>query len=281
MIGLRIFEEEDSMGFEEVLGIILPIVYIVVGAALIWFVIELVMTIRKARSTVNSVQKQLEPTLDTVQKITANIEPVTAKVDPLVERVSLTVDAANLEILRVDQILEDASKITGSISNTLDSVDTVTNAPIEFVNSVTNRVRKVFKRKDASEESERLGAGQTAPEKNPVRNFVDTASDVAEQAIGDSQARYKERKAAQAARHQQNAERTQAIDDSAAKMADAIFGQSSRDVDTAEKQTAAANAADAAASAASDDAPKGAGTTDATSSAAPAADKTSTETKSA
>ena len=31
------------------------------------------------------------------------------------ERVSLTVDAANLEIMRVDQILEDVNEITDSV----------------------------------------------------------------------------------------------------------------------------------------------------------------------
>lgn len=91
------------MDFYEILNIALPAVYVVVGAALVWLVIELVATVRKARKTVDDLQKQVEPTLAHVESITAALEPAVAKVDPLVERVSLTVDAANLEIMRVDR----------------------------------------------------------------------------------------------------------------------------------------------------------------------------------
>ena len=109
------------MDISEVISIALPIVYVLVGAALIWLVIELVMTVRRTRKTVEEVQKQVEPTLASVERITASLEPVAAKVDPLVERVSLTVDAANLEIMRVDQILEDVNEITDSVSSAVDA----------------------------------------------------------------------------------------------------------------------------------------------------------------
>lgn len=51
------------------------------------------------------------------------------RVDPLVERLSLTVDAANLELMRVDQILEDVTQITDSVSKAAGAVDTVTERP--------------------------------------------------------------------------------------------------------------------------------------------------------
>ena len=37
------------MDFGEVMGVVLPIVYVVLGVALVWFVIELVITVRKTR----------------------------------------------------------------------------------------------------------------------------------------------------------------------------------------------------------------------------------------
>ncbi len=150
------------MDISEVISIALPIVYVLVGAALIWLVIELVMTVRRTRKTVEEVQKQVEPTLASVERITASLEPVAAKVDPLVERVSLTVDAANLEIMRVDQILEDVNEITDSVSSAVDAVDTVTSAPMELVNNVTNRMRSAFKPKRASDESVALGREKAA-----------------------------------------------------------------------------------------------------------------------
>ncbi|WP_251231540.1 DUF948 domain-containing protein [Adlercreutzia aquisgranensis] len=161
------------------LEILLPIVYIVVGVALVWFVIELVMTVRKTRSTVDSLQKQLEPTLDSVQKITASLEPAVAKVDPLVERVSLTVDAANLELMRVDQILEDVSDITDSVSSTVNSVDTIASAPMELVTSVASKVRTAFRPKRASDESAKLGAARAAQAQQSVEKPKKTLGEVA------------------------------------------------------------------------------------------------------
>lgn len=179
------------MDFNEIINLALPIVYVVVGLALIWFVVELVMTLRKTRKTVADIQKQVEPVLESVnrmtadleptikhvEQITAQLEPAVAKVDPLVDRVTLTIDAANLEIMRVDQILEDVTQITGTVSSTLDTVDAVTSAPLELVSSVTDKFRSKSKSHGASKESIGLGAGKSADSANPVRELVDAAAD--------------------------------------------------------------------------------------------------------
>ena len=114
----------------DVVNMILLIVYIVVGVALVWFVVELALTIRKARGTVDEMQAQLEPTLSNVQQLTEEAKP-------LMERVSLTVDAVNLEMLRVDDILQDVGSITDTASKTVNAVDNVTSAPLDLVNSLT------------------------------------------------------------------------------------------------------------------------------------------------
>jgi len=150
------------MDFGNILDIALPVVFVLVGIALIWLIIELVMTARKTRETVDGLQKQLEPTLKHVENITASLEPVSAKVDPLVERVSLTVDAANLEIMRVDQILEDVSEVTDTVSSAVNAVDAAANAPLELVNNITGRLRGAFKSPHASKESVDLGEQKAA-----------------------------------------------------------------------------------------------------------------------
>lgn len=174
----------------EILNIALPVVYIIVGVALVWFVVELALTFRKTRQTVaevnqtvNELHEQIKPTLDHVEKITAQIEPAASKVDPLVDRVSLTVDAANLEIMRVDQILEDVTQITDSVTKTMDTVDSVTSAPLDLVNSVTDKVRARLKPRGASEESVRLGRADSSEKASAVQDFVDAASDAAEAAV--------------------------------------------------------------------------------------------------
>ncbi len=134
----------------DVINMILPIVYIVVGVALIWFVVELILTIRRARGMADEVQKQIEPTLDNVQQLTEDVKP-------LVERVSLTVDAANLEIMRVDEILQDVNQITGTVTRAVDTVDNVANAPMDRVNSLTRKVRNKLGGKQASDISKEMG----------------------------------------------------------------------------------------------------------------------------
>lgn len=168
------------MEFSEIVNTVLPVVYVIVGLALVWLAVELAVTFRKTRETVTEMKKQLDPTLAHVEKITAQLEPVAGKVDPLVDRVSLTVDAANLEIMRVDQILEDVSQVTGSLTKTMDAVDTVTNAPLELVTSVTDKVRSKFKVRGASEESVRLGqANAVSTKPSAVSDLVDAVDDAA------------------------------------------------------------------------------------------------------
>lgn len=148
------------MDISQILDIAVPVVYVLVGIALIWFLVELVKFLRNTTKTVTDMKAQLDPTLVHVENITAALEPVVARVDPLVERVSLTIDAANLEIMRVDQILENVTDITESVSSATDAIDTAANAPMKFVNSATEKVRGVFKARKASDESIALGSGK-------------------------------------------------------------------------------------------------------------------------
>lgn len=193
------------MEFTAIINYALPVVYVAVGVFLLWLIVELALTMRRARKTVVEVQKQVEPVIANVERITtelepavqnvkaitAQLEPSIAKVDPLLDRVTLTVDAANLEIMRVDQILEDVTQVTGSITNTLDTVDAVTNAPLELVSSVTDKVRSAVKPRAASRESAGLGAGKSGVQPaNPVRDLVDAAAEAAGAAAG----RYRNRK---------------------------------------------------------------------------------------
>lgn len=186
------------MDIGSVLAIVLPIVYIIVGVALVWFVVELALTIRRTRTTVSSVHEQIEPTLDHVNTITKSIEPVAAKVDPLMDRVSLTVDAANLEIMRVDQILEDVGQMTGTVTKTLDTVDSVTSLPLDAVNSVTSKLRSIFKKPQASEQSQDLGRekaadgaarpqSQPAKPDTPLNRHVEQAADQMKQVQADAE----------------------------------------------------------------------------------------------
>lgn len=168
----------------DIFSILLPAVYIIVGAALVWFVVELAITLRKVRSTVVDMKSQLDPTLENVDKMVAELKPSIGKVDPLMDRVTLTVDSVNLELMRVDGILEDVSKISGSVSKTVDAVDTVTSAPLDIVTNVTKKVRSKFRPKYASDESVDLGSeGASAEPSNPFTEFVNVAGNAAAESV--------------------------------------------------------------------------------------------------
>lgn len=150
------------MDINEIIGIILPIVFIGVGIALIVFIIELVKLLKNVNTTVTDITKRVDPLLENVETMTKDIQPAITKVDPLMDRVQLTVDSLNLEMMRVDQILEDLSEITDSASSATTAVENITSAPLQAVNSVAARVRTAFGGKSASEESEQLAEQRVA-----------------------------------------------------------------------------------------------------------------------
>lgn len=224
----------------EILDIILPIVYIVVGVALVWFVVELVITIRKVRGKAMDTIDELDPTLKNIETMVGDIQPTIKKVDPLVDRVTLTVDSVNLELMRVDEILEDVSQMTGAVSKTLTAVDNVTSAPVDIVNSVTKKVRSKFRPKYASDESVAAGL-EGAPEQktNPIADFADTAIDAAGEAFREQHDKAAARKVEREAYEAEKEAKIEKMDATSGRLADQILD----DVDTDSDASAAANEA--------------------------------------
>ncbi|MCI9261297.1 DUF948 domain-containing protein [uncultured Adlercreutzia sp.] len=256
------------MDFAAVVNVALPIVYVLVGAVLVWFVVELALTIRSTRSTIDDAHKELVPTLQNVEKITAQVDPLVGnvntllteevqplvakvnesmtgvkpavdRVDPLLERLSLTVDAANLELMRVDQILEDVTQITDSVSKVAGSVDTVTSAPIDLVNTLTGRLRNRFKPRYASDESVTLGAaadaaaheGEPAPRQATVADAVSAVGSAASALVSEQKARMAERKAEGKARQAKAQSFEDQLDGTAATITNAAVTATDGDTD--------------------------------------------------
>ena len=150
------------MDINVILNGILPVVFGLVGIALIVFVIELIKIMKVTRSMIEDVKPKLDKTMANVEEMTTSITPVMDKVEPMVDSLQLTVDSVNLEMMRVDQILEDVTDITDAASSATAAVDNITNAPINAVNNVATRVRSVFGSKNASNESAKLAEQRVA-----------------------------------------------------------------------------------------------------------------------
>lgn len=222
----------------EILDIILPIVYIVVGLGLVWFLVELVITIRKVRTKAMDTIDELDPTIKNIETMVGDIQPTIKKIDPLVDRVTLTVDSVNLELLRVDEILEDVTQMTGTVSKTLTAVDNVTSAPVDIVNSVTKKVRSKFRPKYASDESVAAGLeGSPEQKTNPIADFADTAIDAAGEAFREQHDKAAARKVEQAARDAAKEAKDEKMGVTSDRLADQILD----DVNTDSDEAGAAN----------------------------------------
>lgn len=100
-------------------------------------------------------------TMKSVQNMAAEAEkevtPALTKVNPMVDKAELMLDTVNLEMLRVDSILEDVEQITDVAGKAATTVDTVTSAPAEAVTSLIDRIRGTFDSKRSNKlKQERL-----------------------------------------------------------------------------------------------------------------------------
>lgn len=146
------------MDVNNILIAVLIVAGIAALIALVLLFLELTKTIKSARKMVDD----LGPTLKNVETMTTNLQAPVAKVDPIVDRVTLTLDSVNLEMMRVDQLLEDLTQITGTASSATTAVDNIASAPVKAVSNVATRVKTAFGGRSASEESAQLAEQRVA-----------------------------------------------------------------------------------------------------------------------
>ena len=138
----------DAMTILIVAGVIAVLALAVLFVYLVLFI----------KRTMVMMDEQIAPILDDAKVMTGYLKPAVDQVDPLMERLNLTLDATNLELMRVDEIMQDVSSITGALADTTSTVNEITNVPLNAVNSVTSKVRGALKSRSASHASSSLGA---------------------------------------------------------------------------------------------------------------------------
>ncbi len=155
---------------------ILVILGIVVLALLVAILYRVFNTMKSVEHMAAEADKELTPTL--------------AKVDPIVDKAELTIDTLNLEMLRVDAILEDVEQVSSVAGKTATTVDTVTSAPADAVSSIVGHLRGTLssKRKEQVKQGRvvyPIGSGSQEPkdEKNAEASegaVASTSSEAAE-----------------------------------------------------------------------------------------------------
>ena len=157
----------------EVIHDILPWLYGLVAVILIWLMIEIAIVVRHSRKAIDDMKKSVDDVMVDVKQMSTDLAPAIKKIDPMVEKVTLTVDAANLEIMRLDEIMADVAVITDKGAKAANSIDSVTSAPMDLVGSVANKVKRRFGPKSASKVSMRISDEKTNKDASEVTKLVD------------------------------------------------------------------------------------------------------------
>lgn len=158
-----------------VINTFLPYIYGVIGIVIIWLIVELAITTHSARKSLRDIKKSVDKVVDDVDQISNEVVPVIKQCEPLLDRVSLTVDAANLEIMRLDEIMSDVSVMTSKGAKAATSLDSVASAPLELVNNVAEKVRRRFGPKKASKDSLKIGEAKLhSDNEDAIKNLVDS-----------------------------------------------------------------------------------------------------------
>lgn len=146
----------------------LQILLIVLIVAAIWAVVELALTIRRARASVDSLDK----TVGEVNEMIAEARPVVAKLDgaiddlqpalvqvePLLKSANVAVDALTSDLVEIEAVVRDVSSVTGAAASAGNAVSGV-------ADSASEAVQRLFgKRKAAGDAARALtGAEGGAP----------------------------------------------------------------------------------------------------------------------
>ena len=119
------------------LSILWPILKIALVVAAIVAIIVLIVVLIRVANTMKSVDKL-------AKNADKELTPALKKVDPMMDTMGLTLDTVNLELLRVDGILEDVSTMSTAAGGAVSAVQSVTNAPAELVSMVVDKARGVL-----------------------------------------------------------------------------------------------------------------------------------------
>lgn len=127
----------------------LQIVLIILVVAGIWAAVELALVLRRARSTVdtldttlNGINETLAETKPVIEKLDATLDdmqPALGQVEPLLKQGSIAIEALSADLIEVNGVLRDVSSVTGSMSTASGAVSGIASAATEKVHKFLNK----------------------------------------------------------------------------------------------------------------------------------------------
>jgi uncharacterized protein YoxC len=140
---------------------VLRIALIALALAGIWAVVELALTIKKARKSVGELTKEVTQITDAANQTISEVQPIITKVDglmsdleptvqglqPLLDKATTAVDVVTVDLASVNDILVDVSEVTDSASNVTSTVSKAANSAVSGVAGVVGKFTGTSKRK--------------------------------------------------------------------------------------------------------------------------------------
>ena len=127
----------------------MTILLLVLAAAAIWAAVEVALTLRKTRASLDEVTHsateaidQLTPVITKLDGVVDELQPALKEVTPIVEKASLTLDEANASLNNLNGILGDVSSATHGVAGVGESatriMNTATSAAVGVVSKVAS-----------------------------------------------------------------------------------------------------------------------------------------------
>lgn len=156
----------------------LDIALIILAVVGIWAVVEVALTVRGARksidqvtSTANEVIAQTQPIVAKLDGMVDELQPAVKDVPALMEKAQAAADSANVSLASINAILDDVSTVSGTAAGV---TETVNGAVSGAASAVAGVVGKLSGRKAAG--PAQLSEGVDVPAPEPARapvSYVD------------------------------------------------------------------------------------------------------------
>lgn len=116
----------------------------------IWAVAEIAMTVRRARQSVDTLDKtvgevndaiaEARPVISKLDGVLDDLGPALSQVEPLLKQANVAVEALSADLIEVNGVLRDVSSVTGTVSTASGAVSGIADAASE-------KVQKFFAKK--------------------------------------------------------------------------------------------------------------------------------------
>lgn len=127
----------------------LQIILIVLAVAGIWALVELAVSLRRARTTMGSLDKTVDelnetiaeakPVISKLDGALDELQPALTRVDPLLESATVAVDALSANLVEVEAVVRDVSAVTGAAATAGNAVSGITDSATEAVQRFLGR----------------------------------------------------------------------------------------------------------------------------------------------